>query len=216
MNKELSFGGMTLTQRVFKRTFDIVFAALGLIISGWLILILWVIATVDTGKNGFFRQKRVGKDGKLFNIVKLRTMKDIPGIDTTNTRGDDPRITPFGRFLRKFKLDELPQLFNVLIGRMSFVGPRPDVPGYADRLKGDDRIILSVRPGITGPATLFFRDEEKLLSEQSDPDRYNNEVIYPQKVQLNRKYIKQYRFSKDIEYIWNTLFAKTPLRENDE
>ena len=130
----------------------------------------------------------------------------MDGIDTSVTTGADPRITCSGRFFRRTKIDELPQLINVLMGEMSFVGPRPDVPGFADSLQGDDRLILSVRPGITGPATLHFRDEEVLLAQQSDPERFNREVIYPEKVRLNRQYVENYRFIDDLKFIWQTIF----------
>ncbi len=130
----------------------------------------------------------------------------MDGIDTSVTTGADPRITCSGRFFRRTKIDELPQLINVLKGEMSFVGPRPDVPGFADSLQGDDRLILSVRPGITGPATLHFRDEEVLLAQQSDPERFNREVIYPEKVRLNRQYVENYRFIDDLKFIWQTIF----------
>ena len=123
------------------------------------------------------------------------------------TTSKDPRITKFGHFLRKTKLDELPQLWNVLIGQMSFVGPRPDVPGYADQLEGDDKIILSVKPGITGPASLAFKDEEELLAQKDNPKQYNDEVIWPQKVKINKDYIRNYSFKNDIKYIIETVFG---------
>ncbi len=173
----------------------------------WLILIAFILATIDTRKNGFFIQERVGKDGKLFRVIKIRTMRDMPHIDTSVTKEDDPRITYLGRFWRKTKIDELPQLINVLLGQMSFVGPRPDVPGFADQLTGEDRIILTVRPGITGPATLKFRDEEKLLAQQKDPEKYNREVIWPEKVRLNREYVENYSFWQDLKCIWQTIFG---------
>jgi len=124
---------------------------------------------------------------------------------STVTTLQDPRITPVGAFLRRWKLDELPQLWNVLVGKMSFVGPRPDVQGYADTLTGADRIILTARPGITGPATLKYRNEEALLAKQSNPEHYNREVIWPDKVQLNRGYVKNYSFKRDLYYIWQTV-----------
>jgi lipopolysaccharide/colanic/teichoic acid biosynthesis glycosyltransferase len=189
----------------FKRTLDLVVSLLGLVLFGWLILLAYLLATIDTGQSGFFLQTRVGKDGKLFKTVKLRTMRNIPGITTTVTGANDPRITRIGRFFRKTKLDELPQLINVLLGQMSLVGPRPDVPGFADQLTGEDRIILTIRPGITGPATLAFRHEEALLAAQPDPERYNREVIYPEKVRLNREYIEHYHFSLDLRYIIQTI-----------
>jgi lipopolysaccharide/colanic/teichoic acid biosynthesis glycosyltransferase len=124
------------------------------------------------------------------------------------TTSDDMRITRLGRFFRTTKIDELPQLINVFLGYMSFVGPRPDVPGFADSLQGEDRLILTIRPGITGPATLKFRSEEALLASASDPEQYNREVIFPEKVRLNREYIEQYSFWLDIKYILQTLCGK--------
>lgn len=121
----------------------------------------------------------------------------------------DPRITPVGEFLRRWKLDEIPQLWNVLLGEMSFVGPRPDVQGYADKLKGDDRKILELRPGITGPATLKYRNEEEILAQQKDPDRYNDEVIFPDKVNINKQYLKEISFVKDIKYIIQTIIGRS-------
>lgn len=194
--------------RFLKRSFDLVVSFLGLLATGWLILICFVLATIDTRRNGFFTQRRVGKNGKIFYVIKIRTMRDITGYTTTVTTGVDPRITPLGRLFRKTKLDELPQLINVFLGQMSFVGPRPDVPGYADALEGEDRIILTIRPGITGPATLAFRDEESLLAAQDDPDRYNRDVIYPEKVRLNKEYIRNYRFFGDIGYILKTVLSR--------
>ncbi len=197
---------MSTWDRLLKRTFDFVGALMGLILLWWLILIAFILASIDTRQNGFFIQQRVGKDGKLFRVIKIRTMRHLPDIDTTVTRENDPRITRLGRFWRKTKIDELPQLINVLLGQMSFVGPRPDVPGFADQLTGDDRIILTIRPGITGPATLKFRNEEALLANQEDPEAYNREVIWPEKVRLNREYIEHYSFWRDIQYIWQTIF----------
>ncbi|MEO1923881.1 MAG: sugar transferase, partial [Nautiliaceae bacterium] len=168
-----------------------------------IILIAWIIATVETKSNGFFLQKRVGQNGKLFTIIKIKTM--YPNKGSTVTTANDNRITKSGRFFRKYKIDELPQLINVLKGDMSFVGPRPDVPGYADRLEGDDRIILSVKPGITGPATLKYKNEEEILAEVDDPVKYNNEVIWPDKVKINKEYIKNWSLKKDIEYIIKTV-----------
>ena len=123
------------------------------------------------------------------------------------TLKDDKRITPIGKFFRKFKLDELPQLFNVLMGNMSLVGPRPDVVGYADKLVGDDRIILNVKPGITGPATLKFKNEEELLAKQSDPLQYNDEVIWKEKIKINKNYIKNWTLKGDFKFILKTFFG---------
>ena len=188
-----------------KRGFDIVVSFLGLTFSWWLIFIAWVIATFETKSNGFFIQKRVGKDGKIFNVIKIKTMKKVEGVDTTITSSNDVRITKSGKFFRDTKIDELPQLINVLIGDMSFVGPRPDVPGYADKLEGEDRIVLSIRPGITGPASLKYKNEEEILSSQNDPKWYNDKVIWPDKVRINKEYIKNWALKTDIEYIIKTV-----------
>ncbi|MDZ7846840.1 MAG: sugar transferase [Owenweeksia sp.] len=197
---------MTSFQRFQKRLLDLFLSVVGIILFGWLILLAALIARIDTGLNGFFRQSRIGKDGRPFKVIKIRSMKPVQGVDTSVTTDKDPRISPVGRFWRKSKIDELPQLWNVLIGNMSFVGPRPDVPGFADKLEGEDRIVLSIRPGITGPASLQFKNEEHLLAQQSDPEHYNREVIWPEKVKINRAYIGNYRLSKDLYYIWKTVF----------
>lgn len=198
---------MTFFQRFCKRKFDIFFSLLGLILFSPMIAAGYATAVLSTKKSGFFKQQRVGMKGKLFNVIKLRTMKDIPGIDTTATARIDPRITKAGAFLRACKLDELPQLLNVLTGEMSFVGPRPDVPGFADKLTGDDRLILSIRPGITGPASLKYKDEEEILAKQENPESYNRNVIWPDKVKINREYVENYSFFKDIYYIFKTFFS---------
>ena len=205
--------GLTPTQAFLKRFLDIVGAAIGLILTGWIILPAFLAATVDTRTKGFFTQTRVGRHGRIFRVIKIRTMRHVKGLNTTVTTDQDPRITPLGRFFRRTKIDELPQLFNVLLGRMSFVGPRPDVPGFADRLQGDDRIILTVRPGITGPATLKYRNEEKLLSRYENPEQYNQEVIFPDKLRINRAYVENYRFYKDIKYILRTII---PMKKEIE
>lgn len=199
---------MSLLNRFLKRGFDVVVASIGLVLTFWLIGIAYFIALIDTKKNGFFIQARVGRSGRHFNVLKIRTMREITDFTTTVTTVHDPRITRVGRFFRKTKIDELPQLVNVFLGHMSFVGPRPDVPGFADKLKGEDRIVLSIRPGITGPATLKYRDEEELLAQQLDPERYNEEVIFPDKVRINREYVKNYTFRTDLKYIFQTLIKR--------
>ena len=188
-----------------KRLFDVVGSVFGLSVVLFIIFIAWIIAAIETQSNGFFVQQRVGKDSKLFNVIKIKTMKIVKGVETTVTSSNDARITTTGAFFRKTKIDELPQLWNVLLGQMSFVGPRPDVPGYADRLQGKDRVILSVRPGITGPAQLAYKNEEEILSNQNDSVKYNDEIIWPDKVRINREYIEDYSFFKDIYYIWKTI-----------
>ena len=190
---------------LLKRTFDIVFSFSGIIATFPIFFLSWLVAAIETRSNGFFIQCRVGMHGKLFNIVKIKTMKEGVSIDTNITCSNDMRITNIGVFYRNTKIDELPQLWNVLIGQMSFVGPRPDVPGYADRLQGKDRIILSIRPGITGPAQLAYKNEEEFLANQNDPVKYNDEIIWPNKVRINREYIENYSFFKDFYYIWKTI-----------
>ena len=132
-------------------------------------------------------------------------MKSVPNVNTTVTTANDMRITKSGKFFRDSKIDELPQLFNVLFGSMSFVGPRPDVEGYADKLKGEDRAILTIRPGITGPASIKYKNEEEILAEQANPKEYNDQVIWPDKVAINLQYIKEWSLKKDIQYIIKTV-----------
>lgn len=198
--------GLSPAQRFTKRAFDVLLAATGLLALFWLMIPVIIIARYDTGASGVFRQERVGLHGRRFNVFKIRTMRASLQVSTVVTTADDPRITRVGAILRRLKLDELPQLVNILRGDMSFVGPRPDVPEYMDRLRGDDRIILSVRPGVTGPATLKYRDEERLLAGQEDPERFNDEVIFPDKVRINRAYIDNYSLIGDIRYIVATIF----------
>ena len=197
---------LSVRSRLIKRTFDIVAAIFALFCTGWIIAMAFIAATIDTRKSGFYTQVRVGRHGKPFRILKIRTMRNSPFVTTRVTTANDTRITRLGRAMRKLKVDELPQLLNVLAGQMSFVGPRPDVPGFADRLCGDDRIILTVRPGITGPATLKYRHEESLLAGQENPELFNREFLYPNKVQINKDYVRYYNFSKDLKCLWMTFF----------
>lgn len=194
---------VTLRQRLAKRSFDITAAGIGLLMLWPVILLGWLAATLDTGANGFFTQTRVGRHGRPFTVVKLRTMRAVPG--TTVTTARDPRITRLGAFLRRFKLDELPQLWNVLRGEMSLVGPRPDVPGFLDRVPAQHRRLLDLRPGITGPATLKYRDEETILAAVPDPELYNAEVIWPDKVRINLEYLDSWSFRTDLRLIWRTV-----------
>lgn len=196
------------SHNILKNTFDFLLALLSLLILLIPILILIVIASISTKSCGLFFQERIGLHGKVFNILKIKSMLNSKNnINITSiTLKNNERITKFGSFLRMFKLDELPQLVNVLCGDMSFVGPRPDVKGYADELEGNDRIILTVKPGITGPATLFFKNEETLLKNTDDPKKYNDTIIWPKKVELNKIYIKNWSFLKDIKYIIKTIF----------
>ena len=156
----------------------------------------------------FFRQHRVGKHAKLFKMVKFRTMKVVQESNSTVSVKGDRRITKIGAFLRKYKLDELPELWNVLIGDMSLVGPRPDVPRYAEMLSGEERLILELRPGITGPASLKYANEEELLSEVEDPLTYNDEVIWPDKVKINLDYYHNKSFFGDLHIIWRTIYRR--------
>jgi len=188
-----------------KRVFDVILSVIGIALTWWVMLAAWLLASWETKSNGLFMQERIGRDAKRFKVFKIKTMKYIAGMHSTVTATGDSRITKSGVFFRKTKIDELPQLFNVLLGTMSFVGPRPDVAGFADKLKGEDRVILEVRPGITGPASLKYKDEEELLAEQKDPERYNREVIWPDKVAINKNYIKEWSLKKDLAVIVKTI-----------
>lgn len=176
----------------------------------WLLLLIALMVWIVDGAPVFFLQQRVGKHGKLFVIHKFRTMSNGARGTSITVKGDR-RVTKLGTFLRRYKLDELPELWDVLVGNMSFVGPRPDVTGYADRLVGADREILQLLPGITGPATLKYRNEEELLASKENPQQYHDEVVYPDKVRLNRCYLHHYSFWMDIKIIFATLFGKKVL-----
>uniref|UniRef100_UPI0030D9CAF9 sugar transferase n=1 Tax=uncultured Planktosalinus sp. TaxID=1810935 RepID=UPI0030D9CAF9 len=189
-------------QQFLKRSFDASIALIGLLVLFIPLLLLIIIARVDIGKSGVFLQKRVGMDGRVFNMYKIRTLKNVKNHSFEEMVLDQSKS---GRWMRKTKLDELPQLFNVIIGDMSFVGPRPDIPGYADKLKGEDRIILSVRPGITGPATLKYKDEINLLMTKKNPIKYNDETIWPDKVKINKDYVKNWTFCGDLKYIFKSI-----------
>ncbi|WP_417185933.1 sugar transferase [Bacteroides sp.] len=154
-----------------------------------------------------FTQKRVGQHGRLFTMYKFRSMMINHSGSSISVQGES-RITPLGAKLRKYKLDELPELWNVLIGDMSFVGPRPDVPGYADKLEGENRRVLLLKPGITGPASLKYRNEEELLAQQEYPQKYNDEVLFPDKVRINIEYLDHWSFWNDIKIIIYTIFGK--------
>ena len=206
---------------ILKWIFDRLVAFVGLLFLWPIILITTILVKIKMpGGSAFFVQKRVGKDGKLFNCHKFRSMKVAHNGSTVSVAGDS-RITPFGAKLRHYKIDELPGLWDVLIGNMSFVGPRPDVPGYADKLTGTDRDVLKLRPGITGPATLKYRVEDEMIAEyvakkQAEGDtrpmqviatEYNDTVIYPDKVRLNCYYYRNYSFMKDIQMIFATVLG---------
>jgi lipopolysaccharide/colanic/teichoic acid biosynthesis glycosyltransferase len=188
---------ITETDKKIKRIFDLILAILLIPIIIIPLFIFVIIASVDTKEYGIFSQYRVGQYGKLFNIFKIRTLKNEP-----HRLGSlDKSATSFGKFLRRYKLDELPQLFNVIKGDMSFVGPRPDIEGFADVLEGEDRIILEIKPGVTGPATIKYKNEEVLLSQQVDPENYNRTIIWKDKVEINKMYIKNWSFYLDLKYI---------------
>lgn len=207
---------------IFKWIFDRVVALIGLLLLWPVLLVVAIMVKIKMpGGPAFFVQKRVGQNGKLFKCHKFRTMTVEHNGSTVSVAGDS-RITPLGAKLRHYKIDELPGLWDVLIGKMSFVGPRPDVPGYADKLKGDDRDVLKLRPGITGPATLKYRLEDEMIAEyiakkQQEGDfrdsqeiavEYNDTVIYPDKVRLNCYYYRHYSFIKDIQMLFYTVLGK--------
>jgi lipopolysaccharide/colanic/teichoic acid biosynthesis glycosyltransferase len=192
-----------------KRLFDLFVSLVGIIVLLPVFLIIALLVKIKTSGPLFFVQQRVGRYGKLFRLVKFRTMLAGQKGNNITVKGES-RITPLGAFLRKYKLDELPELWNVLKGDMSFVGPRPDVPGYADRLKGEERKILELRPGITGPASMKYSNEEELLAQQPDPVKYNNEVIWPDKVRINLEYLRNRNFRFDLKMIIYTVLGKNP------
>lgn len=193
---------------LIKYIFDRLLSCIGIIALGPVLLIVAVLIRIKMPDGPvFFKQKRVGKDGDLFTMFKFRSMTMSHNGSSVSVAGES-RITPLGAKLRKYKLDELPELWNVLIGDMSFVGPRPDVPGYADMLVGEDREVLKLRPGITGPASLKYRNEEEILATVDDPQKYNDEVIYPDKVRINRYYLHHYSFWTDIKMILATVLGK--------
>lgn len=198
--------GLSLSATLQKRIFDLFFSFLGLICLSWIIVIAAFLAWLDTDENGFFTQDRVGQFGKLFKVIKIRTMRSSAELTTTVTTLNDSRITSLGKLFRKTKIDELPQLINVFLGQMSFVGPRPDVPGFADQLPPDDKVVLTIKPGITGPATLAYRNEEELLASVENPEEYNKNIIFPDKVRINKKYIKDFSLLADVGYIFKTIF----------
>lgn len=189
---------------MIKYCFDRIGAFIGCIVIIPIVAIVSILIKIRMPGPIFFKQKRVGKNGKLFTMIKFRTMNVSHNGSSISVKGEN-RITKLGAVLRKYKLDELPELVNVLIGDMSFVGPRPDVPGYADLLKGEDRLILKLRPGITGPASLKYANEEELLSQVDNPQKYNDEVIYPDKVKINLDYYYNHTFLSDLRIILKTV-----------
>ena len=214
---------------ILKFLFDRIVALIGLLFLWPLLIVVAVLGKIKMPDGSvIFTQKRVGKDGKLFTCHKFRSMAVKHNGSTVSVAGD-ARITPLGAILRHYKIDELPGLWDVMIGNMSFVGPRPDVPGYADKLEGDDRVVLKLRPGITGPATLKYRLEDEMISDyvakkqkegdtrpvQKIAEEYNDKVIYPDKVRINKYYYEHYSFIKDIQIIICTVLGKN-MRYNNE
>ena len=191
-----------------KWIFDRTVSLIGLLLLWPVLLVVAILIRWKMpGGPVIFRQRRVGQYGRLFTMYKFRSMTVAHSGSSVSVAGES-RITPLGATLRRYKLDELPELWNVLKGDMSFVGPRPDVPGYADQLQGRDRDILRLKPGITGPASLKYRDEEELLAQVDDPVRYNDEVIYPDKIRLNLYYLDHYSFVRDIQMILCTVLGR--------
>lgn len=181
---------------MFKRIFDIFFSSLSIVLLIGVLFISWLLACVNTKSNGVFLQTRIGQNGKPFTIYKLKTM-----------RNNNNEVSKLGAFLRKYKFDELPQLINILKGEMSVVGPRPDIMGYYDKLKGENRKILTLKPGLTSSAAIKYANEETILKMHENPSQYNNEVIFSDKVKMNLKYYYSHNFWGDIKIIGQTLFV---------
>ena len=181
-----------------KRLFDIIFSSVSLLILSWLIVVCFIIASIETKSNGFFVQKRVGQWGKLFWIFKIKTI--------------DPRsqkTTFFGYYFRRYKLDEIPQFLNVLLGDMSVVGPRPDVQGYYDLLQGEDRKVLALKPGITSEASIKYSNEDEILNQQENPLEYNDKIIFPDKIRMNLAYFHNHTFVGDLKIIFRTMVGSS-------
>lgn len=192
----------------FKLVFDRGASLFGLIFLFPVLLVIALLIRIKmSGGPIIFKQRRVGQYGRLFTMYKFRSMMVNHSGSSISIQGES-RITPLGAKLRKYKLDELPELWNVLIGDMSFVGPRPDVPGYADKLEGENRRMLLLKPGITGPASLKYRNEEELLAQQEDPQKYNDEVLFPDKVRINIEYLDNWSFWNDVKIIIYTILGK--------
>lgn len=192
---------------MIKFIFDRLVALIGLMCLWPVLIVIGLLIHLKMpGGPVIFTQVRVGRNAKLFKMYKFRSMTVSHSGSSISVAGE-ARITPLGAKLRRYKLDELPELWNVLIGDMSFVGPRPDVPGYADKLEGEDRLILKLRPGITGPASLKYRNEEEILANVENPQLYNDEVIYPDKVKINLKYYHNNSLLGDLKYIFETVLG---------
>ncbi|MCK5028103.1 MAG: sugar transferase [Bacteroidales bacterium] len=193
--------------KFLKEIFDYVVATVFIILISPILFIIIIIVLFSMGWPVIYSQKRIGQNGKIFLLHKFRTMKKVHS-DTTVAAKEQSRITKTGAFLRKTKLDELPELWNIIRGDMSFVGPRPDVPGYADKLNDVDKVILQLKPGLTGAASLKYMDEEEILQKQSDPQKYNDDVIFPDKVRINKEYMKRWSMLLDIKIILFTGLRK--------
>ena len=199
-----------------KRLFDFFLSLILIIFASPVILCAWIIASLETKSNGFYLQQRVGRNSKLFLVFKIKTMFNTKlNSNYSVTTSNDKRITFMGKFFRRSKVDELPQLFNVFIGDMSFVGPRPDVEGFADELTGDNELILKLRPGITGVSSLKYKNEEYTLSKVKNPIEYNKNIIYPRKVKLEMQYIKNWSMFYDIKLILLTILGVLKFRKEN-
>jgi lipopolysaccharide/colanic/teichoic acid biosynthesis glycosyltransferase len=180
---------------MIKRLFDILLSFFGLLTIGWLVFLFWILTSIQYRSNGLFLQKRVGQFGSLFRIFKLRTIHPLTYKTST-----------LSEFLRKSKIDELPQLLNILLGQMSFVGPRPDIPGYYDKLEGENRKILELKPGLTSEASIKYANEEEILSQKDNPLDYNDTVIFPDKVKMNLEYFYNQSILVDLQILIRTVF----------
>ena len=200
---------------MLKRSFDILSSGLGLLLISPILLIVSLAITLSSKGGVFYKQSRVGLNGVNFNILKFRTMftgSDKKGLLTVGDR--DPRVTPIGYYLRKYKLDELPQLINVLIGDMSLVGPRPEVSKYVNLYSKEDRVVLSIKPGITDYASIYFRNENEILNSSSNPEKKYIEEVMPLKLELNKKYIREKGLLTDLKIIFMTLKSIFHKNEN--
>ena len=192
---------MTRFQLAIKRLFDLFLSIILLPVLIIPIIVLLIIARIDTNASGLFRHERIGQHGRPFMMMKIRSLRE----ENHELGKLHLSATAYGNWLRRTKLDELPQLFNVILGHMSYVGPRPDVPGFADELEGADRIILSIKPGVTGPATLKYKDEDDVLALQEDAENYNRTIIWPDKVKINRNYVENWSFYLDLTYLFRSI-----------
>lgn len=198
---------------MIKWIFDRIMSLIGIVTLFPILLSVWILIRIKMpGGPAIFKQRRIGRNGKVFTMYKFRSMNTNHNGSSVSVAGES-RITPLGAKLRKYKIDELPELWNVFIGDMSFVGPRPDVPGYADSLKGNDRNILKLRPGITGPASLKYANEEEILTLVDNPQEYNDTVIFPDKVKINLEYYHNHSFIGDLRLIFATVFRSYEVAE---